>query len=38
MRAKAASEHPREFVEKAEPGFGALALKHNQLLPERQIF
>ena len=35
---KAASEHPKEFVEKAEPGFGALALKHNQLLPERQIF
>src|ERR1700730_7402742 len=34
----AASEHPEEFVEKAEPGFGALALKHNQLLPERQIF
>jgi len=29
---------PEEFVEKAEPGFGVLALEHNQLPPERQIF
>jgi hypothetical protein len=35
---KAACEYPEEFVGKAEPGFGALGLKHNQLLPERQIF
>ena len=37
----AATPNPRlvnleiKFFEKAEPGFGALVLKHNQLLPER---
>jgi hypothetical protein len=32
------SEHPEQFVEHAELGFGVLALQHGELLPERQIF
>ncbi len=34
---KPASEHPEEFVERAELGPGMLALQYGELLPKRQI-
>jgi hypothetical protein len=31
------SEHPEEFIENSEPGFGVPAFHDSQLLSERQI-